>query len=318
MLKAYLHPWGDKIPEAVGAGPAHRFAALQSAQLELNGLPFEPTFKDWNLVSITDRGDNNTLRFVLGNDVAVQAIASGKISPWPDGAKFAKVAWKKQMGSDGIVQPGDYIQVEFMEKDAVRFKSTDGWGWGRWIGANYKPYGNDAHFVNECTSCHLPVRHNDYVYTQPITAMHVDGNEIVNNRAALPASLPYQPLGWKPVTLYVDPKTLTMAVLFGNDEAIREVKAWRASGSGSAPAYGAGAVLALVTWAQRDDPHWFGARIADVPQSVEFLSIGAGVKGADSYRRFAGAGFNEEHDDAQAGLLRESWIRGLRPVELPQ
>jgi hypothetical protein len=30
------------------------------------------------------------------------------------------------------------------------------------------PYGKDANFAEECVSCHLPVRQNDYVYTMPI------------------------------------------------------------------------------------------------------------------------------------------------------
>ena len=122
--------------------------------------------------------------------------------------------------------------------------------------------------------------------------------------------------GWRPVTEYVDPKTLTTAALFGNDEAMRAVKAWNASGRSGTPAYGAGSVLALVTWAQRDDPHWFGARVPDLPRTVEFLSIGA-QGSPDAYRRFAGSGLNEEHVDAQASLPREGWMRGLTPVELP-
>jgi hypothetical protein len=318
-LKAYLHPWGA-LPvqaEAPGSSSAvHGFAPLAAVAPALNGVAFEPAFPEWGLVSITDRGDNNTFRFVLGNDVAMQAIASGKITPWPDGTKFAKVAWKKQLGADGIVRPGDYAQVEFMIKDAGRYKSTDGWGWARWVGPDWKPYGANAEFVNECTSCHQPVRRNDFVYTLPITASHVDGAEIVNNRAALPNGLPYQPFGWRPVTEYVDPKTLTTAALFGNDEAMRAVKAWNASGRSGTPAYGAGSVLALVTWAQRDDPHWFGARVPDLPRTVEFLSIGA-QGSPDAYRRFAGSGLNEEHVDAQASLPREGWMRGLTPVELP-
>jgi hypothetical protein len=34
-------------------------------------------------------------------------------------------------------------------------------------------------------------------------------------------------------------------------------------------------VLALVTWAQRDDPHWFGGKIPGAPQTVEFVTIGS-------------------------------------------
>jgi hypothetical protein len=102
------------------------------------------------------------------------------------------------------------VQVELMVKDARRFKHTDGWGWGRWRGLRLKPYGEDAHFVEECTSCHMPVRGNDYVYTLPITSAHLNREEVVNNAAAsLPASLPWQPLGWRAITMYVDPKTRT-------------------------------------------------------------------------------------------------------------
>ena len=54
-----------------------------------------------------------------------------------------------------------------------------------------------------------------------------------------------------------------------SDEAMRGVQA-RGAGVGG-PAYAEGAVLALITWAQRDDPHWFGARVPDKPQSVEFV-----------------------------------------------
>lgn len=315
ILKAYLSPW-PALPAQTIAAAMPVQTANAAVRPEFNHLPFDlPT--GWRLITVTDRGDNNTLRFVLGNDVAMQAVASGHISPWPDGARFAKIAWKKQAGPDGIVRPGDFVQVELMVKDAQRFKSTDGWGWGRWVGSDLKPYGADAHFVNECTGCHLPVRRDDYVYTLPITPAQVSGREIVNNRAAsLPASLPFQPLGWRPITLFVDPRTLTIAALFGNEEAARSVQAGIAAGNQSEPTYQPGSVLALVTWAERDDPHWFGARIPDLPRSVEFVQVdGAGKP--DSYRRFAGPDLTEERLDVQTQQHRDQSIRSLVPAALP-
>jgi hypothetical protein len=74
-------------------------------------------------------------------------------------------------------------------------------------------------------------------------------------------------------------------------------------------------VLALVTWAQRDDPHWFGARIPGVPQSVEFVSVAAG--GQTSYRRFAGTGLIEDHSAVAAAAQRTSFAMGLAPARLP-
>ena len=179
---------------------------LPLVQPEPDAFPFDPAFETWKPISFTDRGDNYTFRFILGNDIAVKAAQSGNISPWPDGARFAKIAWQQELGADGLLHTGKFVQVELMLKDARRYKDTDGWGWGRWRGLDLKPYGKDAHFVSECTGCHMPVRGNDFVYTLPITPAKVAGNEIVNDHAAnLPASLPYQPLGWSAITMYVDP-----------------------------------------------------------------------------------------------------------------
>jgi hypothetical protein len=322
-LKAYLAPWAPapnhlgNAAEAVSA-EAHESISLALVQAEFNGFPFDPNFKSWKLISTTDRGDNNTFRFVLGNDVAVKAANTGNISPWPDGTRWAKVTWLQKPGPDGLLQPGKFWQVEFMEKDAKRYTETEGWGWGRWRGMDLKPYGKDAHFVNECTGCHKPVRGNDYVYTLPITAARSSRDEIVNNRAAaLPMSLPYQPLGWSAITMYVDPKSHTTATLYGNDKAMQAVQLQGAAmDAPKAPAYSADAVLALVTWAQRDDPHWFGGRISDKPLSVEFVQVTAAGR-TNLYRRFAGPDFLEDHPAVSIAAQRANFVQSLAPTQLP-
>jgi len=324
-LKAYLAPWtampsqSDTMPANGTAMPYAAPVSFAAVQPEPDAFPFDPAFESWKPISFTDRGDNYTFRFILGNDIAARAEQAGNISPWPDGARLAKVAWQQELGADGLVHPGKFVQVELMVKDAGRYKDIDGWGWGRWRGLDLKPYGNDAHFVSECTGCHMPVRGNDAVYTLPITPAKVAGNEIVNNHAAnLPASLPYQPLEWGAITMYVDPGNRSMATLYGNDPAILAVRARTdASASGSrSPAYPAGAVLALVTWAQRDDPHWFGARIPDAPFSVEFVQVG-GAGEASSYRRFAGIALTENPLPADAAAQRSGFVLGLAPASLP-
>ena len=328
-LKAYLAPWTPAPTPPASALPSVPVEILPPVSLaevkpELNGIPFDPDFESWKPISTTDRGDNNSFRFILGNDIAVKAAQGGAISPWPDGARLAKIAWQQETGSDGLIRPGRFIQVELMVKDALRYKTTEGWGWGRWRGLNLMPYGRDAHFVNECTSCHLPVRGDDYVYTLPITAAKavatkVVREEVVNNdAAALPVSLPYQPLGWRVITMYVDPKTHTTATLYGNDAAMGAVQV-----RGAAPvegpestAYPAGSVLALVTWVQRDDPHWFGGRIPAIPQSVEFVQV-AGAGQANQYQRFAGANLIDANASPDSAVERTSFILGLTPARLP-
>jgi hypothetical protein len=331
-LKQYLAPWSVEPQRAnvAGASGANQksdaasvaMASLTAVPAELDGLPFESGFENWKLISTTDRGDNSTFRFILGNDVATQAAAAGKISPWPDGSRFAKIAWTQELGEDGLVHPGKFAQVEFMVKDAQRYKDTDGWGWGRWRGLDLKPYGSNAQFVNECTGCHLPVRGDDYVYTLPISAAKIERAEVVNERAAaLPATLPYQPLGWSAITMYVDPKSRTTATLYGNDLAMRVVNP--RGDALSAPAYSTGSVLAVVTWAQRDDPHWFGARIPDTPLSVEFVQVASNeptmmdAPRTGTYKRFAGAVLTEDRVADSVAAERAKFITGLVPARLP-
>jgi Cytochrome P460/Haem-binding domain len=146
----------------------HAGGAAVDVKPEFNGVAFMPDYKNWKAISSTDRFDNHTMREILGNDVAVKAIAENRINPWPDGAAFAKVAWTQAKPDEqGVVKTGAFIQVELMIKDANRYASTEGWAFGRWRGTELTPYGKDAGFQGECTGCHAPMKKNDYVYTEP-------------------------------------------------------------------------------------------------------------------------------------------------------
>lgn len=59
----------------------------------------------------------------------------------------------------------------------------------------------------------------------------------------------------------------TMSTLYGNPPAVSYARR-HADGH-----YPPGAVLYLVSWHQRDDPHWFGAHIPDSVQRVEILTF---------------------------------------------
>jgi hypothetical protein len=134
-----------------------------------NGIRLPDGYKNWRLISSTHRTDNNTLRVILGNDIAVQAARSGSINPWPDGSVMAKLVWKDashELWSAATI-PGAFVHAEFMIKDAKKYAATGGWGFARWLGMEQKPYGDDANFVQECYSCHTPMKHNDYVFTHP-------------------------------------------------------------------------------------------------------------------------------------------------------
>jgi hypothetical protein len=134
-LKAYLNPFAMPAASAPTQAPALQITdAAAHAQPELNGLEFFPDYKSWRAISSTDRGDNHTMREILGNNIAVHAIANKQIPPWPDGAVFAKVAWQAVPDAQGVLHPGKFVQVEFMVKGKTKYASTLGWGFGAgWV-----------------------------------------------------------------------------------------------------------------------------------------------------------------------------------------
>lgn len=177
ILKNYLHPPAPApAPDETAKTAAdaqydtwiHTSGQTLNVQPVLNGITYFPDYKNWKVVSTTDRFDNHTLRIISGNDIAIRAIADHHIDPWPNGTVFAKTAWAQQVDADGNTRAGAFLQVEFMIKDSQKYAATKGWGYARWRGMDLKPYGKDANFANECVDCHNPVRKNDYVYTFPL------------------------------------------------------------------------------------------------------------------------------------------------------
>ena len=50
---------------------------------------FPPDYRDWKLISVAhEAGNNNDLRAILGNDVAIESYRDGKL-PFPDGTIIA-------------------------------------------------------------------------------------------------------------------------------------------------------------------------------------------------------------------------------------
>lgn len=132
-----------------------------------NGIEYISDYRNWTTISVTDRFDNETIRIIYGNEIAIKAIQERNIKPWPKGAILAKAAWKQMTNSDGSISTGEFIQVEFMIKDEKKYAQTAGWGWARWRGIELKPYGGKTILTTECTSCHKPMKENDFVFTKP-------------------------------------------------------------------------------------------------------------------------------------------------------
>jgi hypothetical protein len=207
----------------------------------------------------------------------MKAIADHNINPWPDGAAFAKVSWRRQPDENGVTRSGKFEQVAFMIKNKEQYASTAGWGWAQWMGTDLKPFGKDARFAQDCVACHAPLRRNDYVFTAPI--------------APLADSLPVNPLQWRVITSGVDPHDSTMFTLFGKE---------------------GGSALALVTWRQQEDSRWFGARIPAQVLSVELLDRPSNV-----YRVFKGSPLKETTDLKSRDAGRAAYLVSMRAAVMP-
>jgi len=260
---------------------------------EYNGVGYSDLagFRDWTAVSTTERYDNGTFRLILGNAVVERAIREGHTNPWPKGAVFAKVAWDQLPDSAGEIRTGAFKQVEFMIRDGQKYSTTGGWGWARWVGGlGMKPYGHGASFTMECINCHKPMLPNDQTFTIPL-ADTLSLAEVGTDTL--------RPMMGQVITTVARPGEGTMSTLYGNAVAIKNAR----TGKG----YAAGAVVSLVTWEQRDDPHWFGGRIPAAVRSIEVVNYGGA---GPAYRMYRGNGNVSEQ-------ARISYIAGLKAAVLP-
>jgi len=132
-----------------------------------NGIAIFPDYMTWKVIAPSYREDKGHIRIITGNEIAIAALRDNR-KPLPDGSVLAKVAWKteKHPSFQVATVPGAFVQVEFMVKDAKKYKDTGGWGFARFVGSELKPYGKDAGFVGECYGCHLPVAGNDFLFTR--------------------------------------------------------------------------------------------------------------------------------------------------------
>jgi len=129
------------------------------------------------------------------------------------------------------------------------------------------------------------------------------GVEDLFNDEARVGALPVPAQQWVPLTVSVDRGAGTTATLFGNPEAVKDAR--------SGGTYQENAALELVTWRQREDPHWFGGRIPGEVVSVELVSVGS--DGA-SYGRYAGSPLTRTADEDAA---RQAAIMSMKGAQLP-
>jgi hypothetical protein len=152
-----------------------------------NGLEFSEFrgYEDWQVVAPSHTDAYNVMRVILANPVMMKAYREGIPSngkPFPDGSKSAKIQWAPRKITEAPFSattpdtvPGRLTEVEFMEKDSVRFADAGGWGFAAFdydetsntfspaTLADKPPQGNDA----RCgATCHTLAAKKDNVFTE--------------------------------------------------------------------------------------------------------------------------------------------------------
>jgi hypothetical protein len=160
----------DYVFTIPGALPS--LAAVQGADDAPNGLSLPPGFLDWRVIAATSRADS--LRVVLGNDVAIDAARDGQTDPWPEGSMIGQFVWAPGENAasaaaltEAPVAPGSFNALTLMVKDSDEYAADGGWAYGIWSTTDLNPMAA-ATFDRGCVDCHTAnVTDNDYVFTVP-------------------------------------------------------------------------------------------------------------------------------------------------------
>jgi hypothetical protein len=133
------------------------------------GIKIPPGYRDWKLISVAhEEGNNNDLRAILGNDIAIKAYRQGKL-PFPDGTIIARLAWSyvpseennKVFGRAQSFVAGAPVNLQFVVKDSKKYAATEGWGFAQF--KDGKPAGEAL--LKTCFPCHQPAKAQDLVFT---------------------------------------------------------------------------------------------------------------------------------------------------------
>jgi hypothetical protein len=136
----------------------------------------------------------------------------------------------------------------------------------------------------------------------------VSDSDLYNTKAAVPAKFDVAKLHLVVINTSINKKANTISVLYGNKLAYDQLKQ---GNSNLKP----GQLLALVTWKEQTDPHWFGANIPGNLLSVEYVRSKSDGNGVE-YERLSGPSLEADADTLN-NAEREAFIVSQRPSVMP-
>ncbi|WP_160711762.1 heme-binding domain-containing protein [Chitinophaga solisilvae] len=171
IIKKYTLSLTSKSKEATTASehPAVAGSIPEKFPVSPNGVKYTNAFMQWTVISMSTLFDNS-IRVIYGNDIAAKAVREENFHPWPDGSVVVKAVWKQELSPEGEIRPGEFINAQFMEKNAQQYKSTEGWGFAKFSGPSLEPTGKTPMFAEQsCISCHRQLAESTgYLFDVPL------------------------------------------------------------------------------------------------------------------------------------------------------
>ena len=268
-------------PELVVVPRIEAPAAAVAGGATPNNLEIPEGVFDWRVIGAAQRTDeavaSQSLKAIVGNDIAVNAARSGQTKPWPDGSMIAQYVWAPGTNpvSANTVAPGDFRALTLMVRDSDEYAADGGWAYGVWMGPTLTPP-TDPAFDRACVNCHTDeVADNDYVFTRPGALPTL---EAIADAPLAPTGLfmPLNFLDWRVIGVAnrTDPMSPTLRVIVGNDIAVDAARA------GDIEPWPEGSMLAHYVWAAGTNPDW-DAMVAPGPFAALTFMVRNGVTFAD-------------------------------------
>jgi hypothetical protein len=157
---------------SVTAEPFEHSAAPDPHAVPVFSVTLPAGYRDWKFISVAhEAGNNNDIRVIVGNDIAVKAAREGTL-PYPDGAIIARLAYayvpsaqnNAAFGKEQSWVAGEPTNVQVEVKDASRYRETGGWGYGQFDNGVAN---TNAKTIGSCFACHakLPAA-ADFIFTR--------------------------------------------------------------------------------------------------------------------------------------------------------
>jgi hypothetical protein len=143
----------------------------QSKVSPVFGVRLPAGYRQWQVISVAhEAGNLNDIRVILGNELAIRAYRGGQ-RPFPDGTILARIAWKMVpsprnnavFGRSQSFVAGDATNVQIELKDAKKYASSGGWGYGQFENDRAN---TDGRLIRTCYACHSKLMaHDDFIFT---------------------------------------------------------------------------------------------------------------------------------------------------------